>query len=182
MSSETEYDSLPSPPKQSRVGLQRRKGATTRCYGKRGAKPAPPSAAGPSQSNAGKRRLDSSSSDDDGELSTPYPEGRSGPSKQSQPAAARRRKMSAKGKERALEEADADIESEAEGAQTSPVKTVSIGRTNLCVCACARCRDADEARSFSLGDSVTTSSKRPSRLRKPRMISQPSRLGRTDAR
>lgn len=127
MSSETDYDSLPSPPKQSRVGLQRRKGATTRCYGKRGAKPAPPSAAGPSQSNAGKRRLDSSSNDDDNELSTPSPKGRPNPSKRSDSAPARRKKASTKGKERALEETDADVESEAEGAQTSPVKTVSLG-------------------------------------------------------
>lgn len=127
MSSETDYDSLPSPPKQSRVGLQRRKRATTRCYGKRGTKPAPRSAAGPSQSNAGKRRLDSSSSDDDGELSTPSPEARPPHSQRSHPAAGPRKKASTKGKKRALEETDADVESEAEGAQTSPVKTVSLG-------------------------------------------------------
>lgn len=140
MSSETDYDSLPSPPKQSRAGgLQRRRGATTRRYGKRGTKPAPPSAAGPSQPTAGKRRLDSSSSDDDGELSTPSPEGRSAPSKQSQAAAARRKKASTKGKERALEEPDADVESEAEGAQTSPIKTVSIGRPKTIAYVRVRC-------------------------------------------
>ena len=131
MSSETDYDSLPSPPKQSRAGgLQRRKGATTRRYGKRGTKPAPPSAAGPSQPTAGKRRLDSSSSDDDGELSTPSPGGRPALSKRSLPTDAGRKKASTKGKERALEEADADVESEAEGEQTSPIpiKMASLGR------------------------------------------------------
>ncbi|GAA5992688.1 hypothetical protein JCM10908_006879 [Rhodotorula pacifica] len=135
MASDTDYDSLPSPPKKLRTANERRTGANTRRYGKRATKATPVTAAKASQPDAtgstnasAKRQLhsdssqDSDDSEDDGEVSSPSPKRKTDRSKRAKAAPANRRKESSKGKERAVEEADADVESEADNDEDLPTK------------------------------------------------------------
>ncbi|GAA5874870.1 hypothetical protein JCM3774_006550 [Rhodotorula dairenensis] len=118
MASETDYDSLPSPPQRARARGPGRTATSTRRYGKRATRAAPASAAGPSQPNAAasapparKRRLDSSDTTADDELSTPSPKSKTRRPARTKAAGTKRNRVATQEKERVLEDAEADVES-----------------------------------------------------------------------